>query len=201
LFCGGFQNDCTGGFGAVGTLGFNLVGDPDQCFFPTDGDITNVDPLLGPLQDNGGPTETHALLPDSPAIDAIPVADCTDDAGDPILVDQRGVPRPQSIACDIGAYEFELPTIPVEIDIKPGSDPNSINPSLEGDLPVAILGSDSFDVEDVDVNTLAFGPDGAPFEHGHGPHFEDLNGDGFTDLMAHYWVEETGIALATRRRA
>jgi hypothetical protein len=83
----------------------------------------------------------------------------------------------------------------VEIDIKPGSDPNSINPSLEGDLPVAILGSDSFDVADVDVDTLAFGPGGALFDHSQGPHFEDLNGDSFTDLMAHYRVEETGIAF------
>jgi hypothetical protein len=81
----------------------------------------------------------------------------------------------------------------VAIDIKPGSDPNSINPSLAGDLPVAILGSDAFVVEDVDVATLAFGPDGAPFDHSHGPHFEDLNGDGLMDLMSHFRIEETGI--------
>ena len=88
-------------------------------------------------------------------------------------------------------------TVPVEVDldIKPGSDPNSINPSLAGDLPVAILGSDTFVVEDVDVTTLAFGPSSAPFDHSQGPHFEDLNGDGFTDLMAHFRIEETGIAF------
>jgi len=83
----------------------------------------------------------------------------------------------------------------VEIDIKPGSDPNAINPSLAGDLPVAILGSETFDVADVDVTTLAFGPNGAAFDHSHGPHFEDLNGDGLTDLMAHFLIEETGIAF------
>jgi streptogramin lyase len=85
------------------------------------------------------------------------------------------------------------PIIFIELDIKPDSDPNSINPSLEGDLPVVILGSDDFDVDNVDVTTLAFGPVGAPFDHSHGPHFEDLNGDGFTDLLAHFRVEEAGI--------
>ena len=96
-----------------------------------------------------------------------------------------------------GIDDFGFTPVPepvgVEMDIKPGSDPNSINPSLAGDLPVAIVGSDSFDVADVDVTTLAFGPGGAPFDHSQGPHFEDLNGDGFTDLMAHFRIEETGI--------
>ena len=82
----------------------------------------------------------------------------------------------------------------VDIDIKPGGDPNSINPSLKGHLPVAILGSDAFDVADVDETTLAFGPGGASVAHRNGPHFEDVNGDGFTDLLAHYRVGETGIA-------
>jgi len=60
---------------------------------------------------------------------------------------------------------------------------------------VTIKGSYSFDVANVDVTTLAFGRYGAPLEHSHGPHFEDLNTDGFTDLMAHFRVEDTGIAF------
>jgi len=81
----------------------------------------------------------------------------------------------------------------VDIDIKPDSESNSINPSLDGIVPVAILGSDIFDVADVDVATLAFGSDGAPVAHFRGPHFEDVNEDGVIDLLAHFRIEQTGI--------
>jgi len=90
------------------SLGYNLVGDDSDCSFTTQtGDQVNVDPLLGDLRDNGGPTETHALLLGSPAFDAIPIGSCTDHLGTPITADQRGVTRPQGCACDIGAYEAQ----------------------------------------------------------------------------------------------
>ena len=60
-----------------------------------------IDPLLGALADNGGPTQTHALLTGSPAIDA--AGDCVADLS--ITTDQRGISRPQGTACDIGAFE------------------------------------------------------------------------------------------------
>jgi hypothetical protein len=63
------------------------------------------DPLLGPLQNNGGFTPTTAIAAGSPARDAGPNgASCAP-------ADQRGMPRPQGAACDIGAFEFALPTI------------------------------------------------------------------------------------------
>jgi CSLREA domain-containing protein len=76
--------------------GHNLVRDTVDCpGFTGPGDLTGLDPLLGPLADNGGPNETHPLLAGSPAIDA-GGADCAP-------TDQRGVPRS---SCDIGAYEL-----------------------------------------------------------------------------------------------
>ena len=83
----------------------------------------------------------------------------------------------------------------VEIDIKPGSDPNSINPFGTGNVPVAILGSDTFDAADVDETTLAFGPAGAAPDHRSLSHLDDVNDDGFTDLLSHYSTPETGIAF------
>ncbi|MEA2478566.1 MAG: hypothetical protein QOJ07_488, partial [Thermoleophilaceae bacterium] len=64
-----------------------------------------ADAGLAALQDNGGPTETQALKPGSPAIDLVPAAGASC-----APTDQRGVPRPQGTACDAGAYEVAPPT-------------------------------------------------------------------------------------------
>ena len=56
--------------GTVTSLGYNLSSDDGGGYLTGPGDQINTDPLIGPLQDNGGPTFTHALLPGSPAIDA-----------------------------------------------------------------------------------------------------------------------------------
>ncbi len=82
----------------------------------------------------------------------------------------------------------------VAVDIKPGSSENRINPRSQGVIPVAILGSDTFDVMDIDVTTLAFGPGGASAAHKKGGHIEDVNDDGIIDLLTHYRVPEAGLA-------
>jgi hypothetical protein len=90
--------------------------------------------------------------------------------------------------------------ITVDVDIKPGSDPNSINPRSNGNVPVAILGGATFDVTSIDATTLTFGPSGASPTHDLtdpltlADHFEDVNGDGFLDLVSHYRQKETGLA-------
>ncbi len=87
--------------GSFVSSGYDLFSDtPAISLAPTD--LVNIDPMLGPLADNGGPTLTQALLPGSPAIDAgTPVAG--------IATDQRGAPRPQLTAPDIGAFQVQPP--------------------------------------------------------------------------------------------
>lgn len=85
-----------------------------------------------------------------------------------------------------------LLTIPVAIDIEPGSFPNSINPRSKGVIPVAILTTDTFAATTVDPLSVAFGPNGAVEAHGRG-HIEDADGDGDLDLVLHFRTQDTGI--------
>jgi hypothetical protein len=97
--------------GFISSDGHNLIGFVDYVIGYLPGDLVDVDPKLGPLQNNGGPTFTHALLPGSPAIDAGATGDAVDAFGAPLTTDQRGVGflRVLGTAVDIGAFEYGTP--------------------------------------------------------------------------------------------
>jgi hypothetical protein len=96
---------------------------------------------------------------------------------------------------NLGFRVASLPDLSIEIDIKPHRDLNRVNPMRRGIIRVAILGSESFDVTEVDVATLAFGALGAtPIDKKSG-HWKDVNDDAWLDLVSRYRTEETGIAL------
>lgn len=115
-----FVRNCTVTFGTITSGGHNLS-DDDTCNFTGQGDqdnVTDAGDFIGDLDNNGGLTETHALLPDSTAIDAADDDICT---SPPVGgVDQRGVARPQPFPdgrCDIGAFELAADVTPPVIDV------------------------------------------------------------------------------------
>jgi hypothetical protein len=113
-------SDCVGD---IVSGGYNIESAGDSCGFDQVTDLVNVseeDLMLAPFADNGGSTETRALLPGSVAIDRIPEDRCVDADGEPLTTDQRGEPRPETggTMCDVGAFEVQ-PT-PVEGCIQSG---------------------------------------------------------------------------------
>ncbi len=92
------SSQCNSGVN-ITSLGGNLSSD-NSCGLTNAADQLIADPLLNPLQDNGGPTWTHALATGSPAVDAGVADHC-------LPIDQRGRSRPQGATCDAGAYEAD----------------------------------------------------------------------------------------------
>jgi Zn-dependent metalloprotease len=112
------RSDCTG---PITSAGYNFIGslDSGDCTFtPTTGDIVGpsylppIDPLLTPLQNNGGFTLTHALYSISRAFNAGNPATPGSGGDACFATDQRGVARPAGGRCDIGAYEGSIPWAP-----------------------------------------------------------------------------------------
>jgi len=108
---------------------------------------------------------------------------------------------------DLAVANYRSHDVPVllnhmifEIDINPGVFPNTINTRLNYVVSVALLGSEVFDVADVDVTSLRFGPDEASPAHDltdtwtYTAHLQDVNFDGFMDLIMHFPMQDTGIA-------
>jgi hypothetical protein len=94
--------------GTATSSGYNLSSD-STCNFNGPGDLNNTEPKLGPLQNNGGPTQTMSEALSSPTVDAGNPSGCTDGQGRLLTTDQRGAPRPgknkHDKRCDMGAFE------------------------------------------------------------------------------------------------
>ncbi len=111
IFVSGFPilniDDC---LGTITSQGNNILSTTTDCTVSGRG-VTVADPMLGPLANNGGSTQTHALLTGSPAIDAGDAGGCTDNLGAILTTDQRGFHRPvfgeSALRCDIGAFEVQ----------------------------------------------------------------------------------------------
>jgi large repetitive protein len=114
--CGGTRLSDNGG---------NLSSD-GSCSWSAASSRNNTNPLLGVLADNGGPTQTHALLSGSPAIDAA-IAACP-------ATDQRGIARPQGNGCDSGAFEFGQTVSPTST---PTNTPTDVPTSTPTDVPTS----------------------------------------------------------------
>lgn len=80
----------------------------------------------------------------------------------------------------------------VTLDIKPGDPANNVNPRSNGQIPVAVLTTATFDAATLDTNTLRFGQSGTEAAPAHTA-LEDVDGDNNLDLMLHFKTQETGI--------
>ena len=134
---GSGPHDCVGQLS--GDSKYNLIGDTNACTIPSfvSTFLLNVDPLLGPLTNNGGPTQTHLPAANSPVLEAgyqfpPPAADGCE------IRDQRGVPRPQGGGvCDMGAVEVTSANTFVTGFILVNAASNTdIRPMLHGDTLV-----------------------------------------------------------------
>jgi hypothetical protein len=105
----------------------------------------------------------------------------------------KGMQSPRYL---LNYIEYRFEPVPISIDIKPATFPNSINPKSRGRIPVAILSTSFFDATDADPATILFGANGleaAPVQSA----IEDVNGDGRMDLVLHFLTQETGITCET----
>jgi hypothetical protein len=136
--------------GVVSADAFNLFGHDGDAgvfgFTPGTNDDVGAGPLSSILDStlafNGGPTETHALVPDSPALDVIAAGGCPP-------VDQRGFARPPAAACDIGAVEAEAglpPVVSSPLDFVPLPETFSTTPDTTG-CPGGVAGKFFFQAQ------------------------------------------------------
>ncbi len=186
-------------YGPITSNGNNLIGSTlGGSGFRTN-DLQNVDPYLGPLQNNGGPTFTHALLSGSPAIDGNTATTSTAD-------DQRLMSRPVGTSADIGAYEVQptvvaLPPSPTDVTITLDgpdiivTDDNGtviLTVPLNPGTPVVITGTAGDDTVTIDFsngNPISSG--GATFNGGGGTGDQLVLTNGTFDSVTHVFFDSS----------
>ena len=193
-------------YALVTSQGHNLIGNGSGSTGFTNGvngdqvgaDGSPLNPFLGPLDSNGGATKTHALLAGSPAINTAGLVDCP-------ATDQRGVSRPQGVACDVGAFELgqqyaftgffspldNLPTLNV---IKAGS-AIPVKFRLNGNQGLAVLASGSPSSQTISCNAAA--PQDAVIETV-AAGGSSLSYDAVADLYTYVWKTDKAWAGTCR---
>jgi predicted outer membrane repeat protein len=133
---------CSFSPGNLDPVGYSFVDEAACAGAPTDV-VSTDDPQLGPLADNGGPTQTRLPAATSPLGGLVPAASCT------VTTDQRGIARPQGAACEPGSVEiFEAAgAAPIvgtaRADVLVGTDDDDVIQGLGGgDLLVGLAGDD-----------------------------------------------------------
>ncbi len=142
---------------AYNLVGVDLTGSLTNGMNGNQVGVTN--PGLGTLADNGGPTETMALLPGSPALGAGNVALAVDANGNPLTTDQRGEPRVVNGAVDIGAFEAQQEPTTTTVIASPATSVSgqsvtfiaTVTPQTGGAIPV---GSIQFEIDGSDFGGL-----------------------------------------------
>jgi hypothetical protein len=175
--------DCVLGSGTIGTNTNNLVEDGSCSAF------LSGDPNLAALADNGGPTETLALMAGSAAIDAGDNTVCDDNPG-PNNLDQRGLSRPidgdsnSSAICDIGAYEYQDATAPTVDSFAATSPSTSLNISITAFSASDLIGVTGYKITESSTPPSA----GASGWTGSAPGTYTVGGDGSYTLYP--WAKD-----------
>lgn len=107
--------------------------------------------------------------------------------------------------CDAGglgflALELVIPFLSIQIDIKPDSFPNSVNPNSEGVIPISILSTADFNANTIDQSSVRFGVKGTESVMKHFA-YEDVNKDGKMDIIFHFKTQDTGIICGSESAA
>ncbi len=189
LFETGTNDDCGGGVPA--SLGFNVEKTGNDCFFNQPTDVLSSQALLSPagLDDNGGPTMTHALRSSaSDALDHVPPPSCIGAAGAALTQDQRGAARPFDFGgdsgpqCDVGAFErVDCGGEPVNVIGTPADD--TLNGTPGNDVFLGLGGADEINLG-AGADFACAGPGDDTIHVAPDPTFDDLRGEAGSDTVS-----------------